>query len=267
MAWGGMGWTLESLPLQTALWFCEGTDDNCHTWRLLLAKARTLHNFYCSFQKLMIQKELAGKAGESANVALLIFIKEIGGNHGCNRRTGSFPSNGSHPPPWPRSAHPITQGVQWWGENAAQGVTGQPNPSVLQVVLAALQEGKQPRKAQPKTKHGQRGQIEWFRLRPICSLWSLLTWRELSCACQQQGPQGHHSTQLTQSHLSLPTGASPLPDPLWMKMKEDETQQGSGEFLSQTGPCQDIFSGSGQDKIHLIPCSLLKLQPPEQPLP
>lgn len=54
----------------------------------------------------MIQKELAGKAGESANVALLIPIKETGGNHSCNSRTSSFPSNGSHPPPWPCSAHP-----------------------------------------------------------------------------------------------------------------------------------------------------------------
>lgn len=42
-------------------------------------------------------------------------------------------------------------------------------------------------------------------------------------------------------------------------VSEDEAQQGSGESLSQTGPCQD--------KTSLIPCSLLKLQPPQQPPP
>lgn len=149
-------------------------------------------------------------------------------------------------------------------ENAGQGVTRQPDPSVLLVMLAALQEGKQPWKAQPNTKRGQRGQTEWFHLRHICSLRSLLGCRELSCACQQQG---HHSTQFTQSHPGLLTGASPFTEHLRAKRKEDEDQQDSGEFLSQTGPCQDIFICSRQDKTHLIPCSLLNLQPPEQPLP
>lgn len=153
----------------------------------------------------MIQKELAGKAGESANVAWLIFIKEIGDNHSCNSRTS--PSNEFLPPPWPCSAHPIHTKVSN-GEGKCR--TGYPNPSFL---LVMLQEGKQPRKAQP-TKCGQRGHIEWFHLRHICSLSSALSWRELSCACQQQEAQGHHSSQLTQCHLGLLMGTSPLPDQL-----------------------------------------------------
>lgn len=140
--------------------------------------------FYCSFQKLIIQKELVGKAGESANVALLIFIKEIGGNHSCDSRTGSFPSNRSHPSPWPCSAHPKSTKVSSGEGKCRTGCHKAPKPSTLLVMVAMFQEGKQPRKAQHKTKCGQREQIEWFPLRHICSLWSLLSWRELSCACQ-----------------------------------------------------------------------------------
>lgn len=62
----------------------------------------------------MIQKELAGKTGQSANVALLIFIIKIGGNHICNSVISSFPRNRSYHPSWACSLiFNIHSNVQW----------------------------------------------------------------------------------------------------------------------------------------------------------
>lgn len=111
----------------------------------------------------MIQKELAGKSGYSANVALLIFITKISGNHICN---SALPSSRSH-----CSFLAMLCNVQYAHTHpvltkpAEKGFMRQPHPSASIVILVVLHARGRTAKESSKMKHKQQRIIEMLHVR------------------------------------------------------------------------------------------------------